>query len=159
MHATSNGKVLLSALERSEVARQVPALRAYTANTITTLDGLMRELEEVRQRGFAIAIDELEIGLTAVAAPVRNIHGEVMASLSISGPTFRLDARRVPQMTERWSWPPRRCRAGWGGADDRRRSRRTRMDANRHEIETCRVLTNCGRPTTMLLRPRMHVAS
>ncbi len=39
LHATSNGKVLLSALERSEVARQVPALRAYTANTITTLDG------------------------------------------------------------------------------------------------------------------------
>jgi DNA-binding IclR family transcriptional regulator len=100
LHATSNGKVLLSSLERGEVARQVPALRAYTANTITTLDGLMRELEEVRQRGFAIAIDELEIGLTAVAAPVRNIHGEVMASLSISGPTFRLDARRVPQMTD-----------------------------------------------------------
>jgi len=100
LHATSNGKVLLSSLERSEVARQVPALRAYTANTITTLDALMRELDEVRQRGFAIAIDELEIGLTAVAAPVRNIHGEVMASLSISGPTFRLDARRVPQMTD-----------------------------------------------------------
>ena len=100
LHATSNGKVLLSALDRNEVARQVPALRAYTANTITTLEGLMRELEEVRQRGFAIAIDELEIGLTAVAAPVRNIHGEVMASLSISGPTFRLDARRVPQMTD-----------------------------------------------------------
>jgi len=100
LHATSNGKVLLSALERSEVARQVPALRAYTANTITTLDGLMRELDEVRQRGFAIAIDELEIGLTAVAAPVRNIHGEIIASLSISGPTFRLDARRVPQMTD-----------------------------------------------------------
>lgn len=100
LHATSNGKVLLSSLERSEVARQVPALRAYTANTITTLDGLMRELDEVRQRGFAIAIDELEIGLTAVAAPVRNIHGELMASLSISGPTFRLDARRVPHMTD-----------------------------------------------------------
>jgi DNA-binding IclR family transcriptional regulator len=100
LHATSNGKVLLSSLERSEVARQVPALRAYTSNTITTLEALMRELEEVRLRGFAIAIDELEIGLTAVAAPVRNIHGEVMASLSISGPTFRLDARRVPQMTD-----------------------------------------------------------
>lgn len=100
LHATSNGKVLLSVMDRTEVARQVPALRAYTANTITTLEGLMRELDEVRQRGFAIAIDELEIGLTAVAAPVRNIHGEVMASLSISGPTFRLDARRVPQMTD-----------------------------------------------------------
>jgi DNA-binding IclR family transcriptional regulator len=100
LHATSNGKVLLSGLDRVEVARQVPILRAYTANTITSLDGLMRELEEVRQRGYAIAIDELEIGLTAVAAPVRNVHGEITASVSISGPTFRLDARRMPQMSE-----------------------------------------------------------
>ena len=60
----------------------------------------MRELEDVRQRGYGIAIDELEIGLTAVAAPVRNVHGEVTASMSISGPTFRLDARRMPQMSE-----------------------------------------------------------
>ena len=60
----------------------------------------MPELDEVRRRGFAIAIDELEIGLTAVAAPIRNSHGEPLASMSISGPTFRLDARRVPQMAE-----------------------------------------------------------
>jgi DNA-binding IclR family transcriptional regulator len=100
LHATSNGKVLLSALEHSEIARQVPALRAYTANTITSHEALARELDEVRLRGYAIAIDELEIGLTAVAAPIRNIHGETMASMSISGPTFRLDARRVPHMSE-----------------------------------------------------------
>ncbi len=100
LHATSNGKILLSGLERTEVARQVPALRSYTANTITTMDALMRELDEVRARGHAIAIDELEVGLTAVAAAIRNTHGEVVASLSISGPTFRLDARRVPQVAE-----------------------------------------------------------
>jgi DNA-binding IclR family transcriptional regulator len=100
LHATSNGKVLLSALEQAEVRRQVPALRSYTANTITTFEGLIRELDEVRRRGYAIAIDELEIGLTAIAAPIRNTHGEPVASMSISGPTFRLDARRVPQMAE-----------------------------------------------------------
>ena len=100
LHATSNGKVLLSALEPSEVARQVPSLRSYTANTITTMDGLLRELDEVRTRGYAFAIDELEIGLTAVAAPIRNSHGEGVASMSISGPTFRIDARRVPQLAE-----------------------------------------------------------
>ncbi len=100
LHATSNGKVLLSALEPPEVRRQVPALKSYTANTITTFEGLLRELDEVRRRGYAIAIDELEIGLTAIAAPIRNTHGEPVASMSISGPTFRLDARRVPQMAE-----------------------------------------------------------
>jgi len=100
LHATSNGKVLMSHLDRAEVARRIPVLRSYTAHTITTLDGLMRELNEVRQRGYAIAIDELEIGLTAIAAPVHNIQGAVTASISISGPTFRLDARRVPQVSE-----------------------------------------------------------
>lgn len=100
LHATSNGKVLLSALDRADVARQVPSLRAYTANTITSFEAFARELDDVRARGYAIAIDELEVGLTAVAAPIRNIHGEVIASMSVSGPTFRLDARRVPQLSD-----------------------------------------------------------
>lgn len=100
LHATSNGKVLLSALEPGEVDRQIPALPSYTGNTITSRRALQRELADVRSRGYAIAVDELEIGLTAVAAPVRNIHGEVVASLSVSGPSFRLDARRVPDLAE-----------------------------------------------------------
>ncbi|MBA2559250.1 MAG: IclR family transcriptional regulator [Propionibacteriales bacterium] len=100
LHATSNGKVLLSGLERSELDVQVPVLKAYTDRTITSLDALERVLDEVRATGHAVAMDELEIGLTAVAAPVRNVHGEVVASMSISGPTFRLEARRIPQLVE-----------------------------------------------------------
>lgn len=117
LHATSNGKVLLSTLERAEVARQVPVLRAYTAHTITTLDGLVRELHDVRERGVAIAVDELEIGLTAIAAPVRNVHGEVVASMSISGPTFRLDAARVPLLSEAVALAAQQVsrRLGWCG--------------------------------------------
>lgn len=100
LHATSNGKVLLSALERAEVSRQVPVLQPYTPRTITTSKALHKELEEVRSRGYAIAVDELEIGLTAVAAPVRDGNGEVLASMSVSGPTFRLDARRLPDLAQ-----------------------------------------------------------
>ena len=100
LHATSNGKVLLSALDPAEVRRQVPSLPAYTARTITTPAVLERELDDVRERGHALAIDELEIGLSAVAAPVRDVHGEVLASMSISGPTFRLDSDRMPGLAE-----------------------------------------------------------
>jgi len=100
LHATSNGKVLLSSLEDSHVAAHAGNLTSFTVHTITTMDALTRELDQVRGRGYAIAIDELEIGLTAVAAPVRNSRGEVTASMSISGPTFRLDARRVPQLAD-----------------------------------------------------------
>jgi len=100
LHATSNGKVLLSALEQAEITKQVGTLRGYTTNTLTTMAALNRELAQIRERGYAIAVDELEIGLTAVAAPVHDIHGAIVASLSISGPTFRLDARRLPQLAE-----------------------------------------------------------
>jgi DNA-binding IclR family transcriptional regulator len=60
----------------------------------------VRELEQVRRRGYAMAVDELEIGLSAVAAPIRNNHGEVVASMSVSGPTFRMGARHLLQMAE-----------------------------------------------------------
>jgi DNA-binding IclR family transcriptional regulator len=98
LHATSNGKVLLAWLPEDHAEQQVGELRRFTSHTLITWPMLVHELEEVRLRGFAIAIDELEIGLTAVAAPVRNSHGEVIASMSVSGPTFRIDARRLPQL-------------------------------------------------------------
>jgi DNA-binding IclR family transcriptional regulator len=100
LHATSNGKVLLSGLERHEVSREVPTLSVYTANTISAEDALFHELDDVRQRGYAIAVDELEIGLSAVAAPIRNSRGEVVASMSVSGPTFRMGARHLLQMAD-----------------------------------------------------------
>ena len=98
LHATSNGKVLLSGLPDDELARIVPSLPSYTENTITTKRRLRRELEEVRVQGYAIATDELEIGLAAMAAPIRNAHGDVIASLSISGPTFRLGESRLREL-------------------------------------------------------------
>ena len=75
-------------------------------------------LAEVRRRGFATAADELEAGLTAVAAPVRNAEGTVIASVSASGPSFRIPAGRVPalaaavraaadEISRRLGWLPR----------------------------------------------------
>ena len=95
LHATSNGKVLLSDLDADELDRRVPTLASYTPETITSRDRLRSELRTILQQGYAVAVDELEIGLTAIAAPIHDAHGDVMASLSISGPTFRLDGDRV----------------------------------------------------------------
>ncbi len=53
----------------------------------------------MREQGFAVAVDELEVGLTAIAAPVRNAHGDVICSMSLSGPTFRLSDGRVTEVT------------------------------------------------------------
>jgi DNA-binding IclR family transcriptional regulator len=56
------------------------------------------ELERVRARGYATSIDELEVGLTAVAAPVLGPRGEALAALSISGPSARLTPERIAQL-------------------------------------------------------------
>jgi DNA-binding IclR family transcriptional regulator len=95
LHATSNGKVLLSGLDDSRVAEALGTLSRYTPTTITRKGRLREELALVREQGYAVAVDELEEGLTAVAAPLRNAHGDVVASMSVSGPTFRLSDERV----------------------------------------------------------------
>lgn len=96
LHATSNGKVLLSGLSDAG-ARGVLGSRpkAYTPSTVTSVPRLLREVAEVRDQGFSIVADELEVGLTAVSAPVRNAHGDVVASISASGPSFRFTGDRV----------------------------------------------------------------
>jgi DNA-binding IclR family transcriptional regulator len=98
LHATSNGKVLLSGLSADEVDSRLPKLPSYTTDTVTSRARLRRELAEVRDQGYAVAVDELEVGLTAIAAPIRNAHGDVIASLSVSGPTFRLGEPRVKEL-------------------------------------------------------------
>ncbi len=120
LHATSNGKTLLSGLSDERVRREAgPELPAYTPMTVTDLDVLVKQVEQVREAGFVVVSDELEIGLTAVAAPLRNSYGDVVASLSISGPTFRFDedavedARRhvvaaAEEISARLGWRPPR---------------------------------------------------
>lgn len=95
LHATSNGKVLLSGLDEPALAELLETLPAYTPLTITKRSALARELDTVRRQGYAVAIDELEVGLTAAAAPIHNAHGDVVASMSVSGPTFRLTQERT----------------------------------------------------------------
>jgi DNA-binding IclR family transcriptional regulator len=90
LHATSNGKVLLSELDEAQRRKAVRELPRYTDQTVTSMAKLSAELEQVREQGYAVAVDELETGLTAVAGPIRNAHGDVIASISVSGPSFRL---------------------------------------------------------------------
>jgi IclR family acetate operon transcriptional repressor len=99
LHATSNGKVLLAHLAPAARAEfLVAALEAFTTKTLVDVERLEAQLTEVRQRGYATTVDELELGLTAVAAPVYNVDGAVIAALSASGPSFRLTRQRVPQV-------------------------------------------------------------
>src|ERR1700761_1411089 len=99
LHATSDGKVLLAYLPEAELAACLtPPLTRFTERTVTAAAEFPALLAEVRSRGFATAVDELEAGLTAIAAPVRNAEGTVIASVSASGPSFRIPAPRIPAL-------------------------------------------------------------
>jgi DNA-binding IclR family transcriptional regulator len=69
------------------------ALERLTEATITDPDALRRDGVRTRERGWAVTHDELEVGLTGVAVPVRDPRGEVVAALGVSGPTPRMEGR------------------------------------------------------------------
>ena len=95
-HATSTGKVLLAALAGPDLeALLASPLPALTPRTITGRAALRRELQRVRDRGYATGIEELEPGFMAVSVPVHARDGQVVAAVGIGGPRVRLDLERL----------------------------------------------------------------
>lgn len=102
LHATSNGKVLLAFAEPDERERLLRrALAPMTPRTITDVAELRRQVEQVVTRGYAQTLEELEQGLNAVAAPIRQADGRVTAALSVSGPAFRMRPVDLPRIARR----------------------------------------------------------
>jgi DNA-binding IclR family transcriptional regulator len=103
LHGSSSGKVFLAHMREAERQQALARpLEALTPRTVTDPARLRRQLEEVRVRGYATIQDELEEGLNAVAAPVRRLNGEVVAAVSVSGPSFRVravDLARLGRLT------------------------------------------------------------
>ena len=98
-HATSSGKVLLAWTEASG-ARLSDPLPSFTDRTVVGLAALEHELTGVRQRGWASVSEELEVGLNAVAAPIRDANAEVVAALSVSGPSYRLSEEQFEEFAK-----------------------------------------------------------
>jgi DNA-binding IclR family transcriptional regulator len=88
---SSLGKSLLSGFpdERVREIFHGHELPARTPASITTLPGLLHELAQIRDQGYACDNEELEAGLRCVAAPIRDADGAVVASLGVSGPAAR----------------------------------------------------------------------
>lgn len=100
-HSVASGKVLLASLPEREVLRLVRrGLDRFTERTITQLEPLLEELARVRRRGFATAFGEFEAGLNAVAAPVHDARGAVIAAVDVWGPAFRVTPARVPELVQ-----------------------------------------------------------
>ena len=95
LHATSSGKVLLAAAPPEERTRLLARpLEVFTPATITDRAVLETELDRSAASGWAATREELELGLNAIAAPVRGRDGTVVAAVSVSGPSYRLGPER-----------------------------------------------------------------
>ena len=100
LHATSSGKVLLAYMtpeERREVLAS-SGLTRLTPHTITSDRELDAQVDAAARDGYALSVEELEEGLNAIAAPVRDHTGEVIAALSVSGPVYRFTERRLHEV-------------------------------------------------------------
>lgn len=93
-HCSAMGKVLLAACPPDFVEEFVRrrGLPRRTPRTITDLERLQQELSQVRQQGYAVDDQEMELGLLCLGAPVYDAQGRVVGAISVSGPVTRMEA-------------------------------------------------------------------
>lgn len=102
LYCSAVGKVLLAYLPENdfEYIIRVITLHRYTENTITTLDGLKKELLRIKKDGAAYNLEEYEKGVRCVAAPIRDHQAKVIGGVSISCPAVRFPAERKIALTQ-----------------------------------------------------------
>jgi DNA-binding IclR family transcriptional regulator len=117
-HATATGKVLLAGAEEA-VTEPMDGLQSMTAHTITSWETWTETLSEVREKGYATNIEELEYGFHSVAAPIRDRDGSTIASLSVGGSAHRVTMDRIPELAEAVKKAAARVseRLGYRGSD------------------------------------------
>ena len=98
LHCSSIGRTLLAHMGDDVVDRVSRSMPRRTERTITTRAQLVAELARVRAQGVCECVDEWAVGVSGVAAPIRDHSGAVVGSICITGPTLRLAPERMPQL-------------------------------------------------------------
>ena len=99
-HCSAMGKCLLAFSSEEDIQKFTKhKLLRYTKKTITDWNELIHQLYTIREDGYAIDDQETEIGLTCVGSPILNKRGEVLAAISLSGPTSRI-TDDIPEIIE-----------------------------------------------------------
>jgi IclR family KDG regulon transcriptional repressor len=98
-YATAAGKVLLAHLSEASIQAYLTSqtLTPKTEHTITDPEELLKQLQKIKENGFALDLQENEVGLHCVGAPIFDREANCIAALSISGPTSRMDLNRIQQ--------------------------------------------------------------
>ena len=99
LHATAAGKIFLNGMPEDQLRRLLRRrLQRFTDNTVVEPASLREQLRWIQEQGFAFTVEELEVGLNAVGAPIRCAEGALVGAVSVSGPAFRLAPDSIPEV-------------------------------------------------------------
>jgi DNA-binding IclR family transcriptional regulator len=100
VHCTSVGKAILAFMPEDKTAEIIERTRfeRFTHRTLATPEALRAEIEKTRRRGYAVDDEEFEEGLRCIAVPVLDAQRQPVAAVSISGPSFRVTAQKLPSI-------------------------------------------------------------
>lgn len=101
VHATASGKLFLAYLPADQLEIILSeSLNSYTDNTITSPDDLQEQLKKIRDQGYAVDYEEFEPGVCAIAAPIFNRSGNVIAAIGGPSPMSRMTPERVSKIVQ-----------------------------------------------------------
>lgn len=100
IHCTGVGKAILAYQEEEEIERLLSSadLEPHTEYTMTDKDQIKQKLKEIREQGYALDDEEIELGLECVAAPIFNHQGKVIAAISCASPKIRLSEGKLAEV-------------------------------------------------------------
>ena len=100
-HCTASGKLFLAYLVEPDLNAVLDQpLKKYTENTITSSDELRKQLDIIYSQGYAVDYEEYELGICAVAAPIFNRMGNVIAAIGSPSPTSRMTPERIAKIAD-----------------------------------------------------------
>lgn len=101
LHATASGKIYLAHMPEDQLRGILEEpLERYTEHTVVDPETLRDQLHSIRIKGIAYSIEELEVGLNVVGAPIRFPEGPVTAAVAVSGPAFRFPKDSIRETGE-----------------------------------------------------------
>ncbi len=97
LHATASGKVLVSNEPEEELIKYFPQeeLKRFTDNTITSREKLFQLIREAQKNGYGLDMEELDLGVRCVAAPIKDYTRKIVGAISISAPSLRMDDEKI----------------------------------------------------------------
>ena len=100
LHCGAAPRALLTGMDEDQIAAYAAwtGLPASTPETITTLEGLLKDVKQTRARGFVVSMNDVVNGIAAVGGPVYDHSGSVTASISLSGLSIRYDPQRISEL-------------------------------------------------------------